>query len=231
MRELSKFIEECGQEQFFPMYRGQSDIGWPLTPSIGRLHHVMNRKVIHSSWDSFEQSILTQFKRLSEPYLKSKPLTRLEWLVEAQHYGLSTPLLDWSTSPLKALYFAVENPLYDLKDAAVYVIQPDSVRWESESLEAFRYLEFYFPKHTNERIVAQDACFTVFPYPQTTAPLDDLKNENSFSAKSLRSIRTIRIPSEQKEKLRKQLSDIGIHRMSMYPGLESVSKHIMSNAV
>ncbi|WP_041061561.1 FRG domain-containing protein [Vibrio owensii] len=231
MRELSKFIEDCGQEQFFPMYRGQSDIDWALTPSIGRLHDVMNNKVIHSSWESFEYSILTQFKRLSEPYIDTKPSTRLEWLVEAQHYGLSTPLLDWSTSPLKALYFAVENPAYDEKDAAVYVIQPDSVRWESESIDEFRYLEFYFPKHTNERIIAQDACFTVFPYPQTIAPLDDLKDTKSFSANSLRSLRTIRVPAEHKRKLREQLADMGIHRMSIYPGLESVSKHIMNSVI
>ncbi|MCG3728915.1 hypothetical protein EXA13_05060 [Vibrio cincinnatiensis] len=31
-------------------------------------------------------------------------------------------MLDCSTSPLKALYFAVENPTYDLKEMALFTL-------------------------------------------------------------------------------------------------------------
>lgn len=67
--------------------------------------------------EMIEMKIMMEFKRLSMPVLDTKPETDWEWLFLAQHYGLPTRLLDWSTNPLVALYFAVEN--HDDKDGVV----------------------------------------------------------------------------------------------------------------
>lgn len=229
MNEIADFISQCGKENFHPMYRGQANIDWPLTPSIGRLLENMNKEVRYSDWLGFEQSLLTDFQRLSTPYLKYSPNSRIEWLVEAQHYGLATPLLDWSSSPLKALYFAVEKKEEDHIDGVVYIIEPRSVSLSPKSLDSYRHLEFYYPKHTNERLIAQDALFTIFPYPETLVKLDDLRESNCFSHQSLRSMRTIKIDSVNKPNLREQLNILGINHMSMYPGIEGVTKHIMNS--
>ena len=48
----------------------------------------------------------------------------ISWLTLMQHYGLPTRLLDWSESPLVALYFALSSDEDAKADAAVWVLNP-----------------------------------------------------------------------------------------------------------
>jgi hypothetical protein len=88
-------------------WRGHSkiDSSWVLLPAALR----------HKSGFDFED--LGQFaaKQLNQFILRGagrlghrlEPSSDFEWMMLAQHYRLPTQLLDWSESPLVALYFAV----------------------------------------------------------------------------------------------------------------------------
>ena len=72
-----------------------------LIPSAGRGPTRDTRKVLRA-----EQQILNAFKRTALPFLPFQPKDDWEWLALAQHHGLPTRLLDWTTNPLVAAYFA-----------------------------------------------------------------------------------------------------------------------------
>ena len=90
------------------LFRGQSNADWPLTPKLGRTTF---RKRFGVSLPDVETKLLAEFERQAVPHLSTRSIQN-SWdrLALAQHHGLPTRLLDWSTSPLVALWFAVEKP-------------------------------------------------------------------------------------------------------------------------
>jgi hypothetical protein len=102
-------------------FRGHSNAGWHLAPSALRYKRLGRREAALGLFDRFRERA---HAKLDHP----PPDTDvLQWLGIAQHYGLPTRLLDWTTKPSVALYFAVEC---QRTDGAVYVFDPIELnRW------------------------------------------------------------------------------------------------------
>lgn len=99
---ITEFLGHLNDHGGETMYRGQSDAAWPLVPSIARF--AANLKGYACIAD-LEDHMLDRFRQFGLPFQDFRKLPIIEQLVHAQHYGLPTRLLDWSTNPLKALFF------------------------------------------------------------------------------------------------------------------------------
>jgi len=205
------------------MFRGQLK-DWPLVPTIARLRTVLGG---FEDWHVFHDHVLERFRRYGRPHFTEKPLTEIEWLVHAQHHGLPTRLLDWTTNPLKALFFAVDDPQHERRDGVFWMLEPDGW-WEQFTIENQPYWEenlaAFFPEHLNPRLIAQEGCFLSFPLPKRKRPIRPLRQGGGSYA--VNSVSCFVIPSTAKPTLRKELSLLGISHRSLFPTLDGIAKSI-----
>src|SRR5713101_4447882 len=126
-----KFIETNGLLEFLQdirpygcheggawIYRGQTDTSWELKPKAGRedyFNWMLEGEMAPASDGAppskrpkIDLERFWAWRALAVAYDGKLPENEFECLAYAQHYGLATRLLDWTTNPLVALYFAVE---------------------------------------------------------------------------------------------------------------------------
>lgn len=120
--DISELMHELNVLPNNFIYRGQASSQWSLQSALER--------ILGNTWSSdyarkFETFSLEVFKSKYHIYSgnEHRPTSKLSWLSIMQHYGVPTRLIDFTTSPYIALYFALETyaPL-SKEDLAIYAI-------------------------------------------------------------------------------------------------------------
>jgi hypothetical protein len=238
IHNVSEFLDSWRVEQDpaagTTWFRGQSDHTWKLLPGL------LRQKLAVS-----ETTLLTRFRQSAAMLAHGRPENSFDWMFLMQHYGIKTRLLDWSESPLVALYFAVSGfEQHPNVDAAMWCLWPRSLnfhahivdRVEGAYIPSFHDEELQnyatesvrismhrqlFPVATiatrnNPRIQAQMGTFTI--HHSHPVPIEEIGDGNHV----LKYI----IPDASREHVLKDLRLLGFNRFSLFPELESVSDNL-----
>lgn len=237
-------IRPYGEENAL-WFRGQSNSTWGLSPKVWRDEYA----------DANEAEMRLEFESVGHPLTQSGiAYDKWHWYFLMQHYSAPTRLLDWTVSPLVALYFAVRDPIEDC--GAIWVVDP--WRWNrahikdlygpavagwAETSPYLLDLEEAFdtdtderqttkkwpvaiePTHIDRRIAAQGSKFFLFGAKKDMTESPAINRPRGRSGKHAILDKLI-VRKNIAEMLRKELNEIGINERAMFPDLEGLGKHI-----
>lgn len=211
-------------------YRGHAKTGWPLLPGY-----------IRKGTNISEGTLISRFRQSAAMLTDRLPRDSFDWLFLMQHYGVPTRLLDWTESPLVALYFALNDAPGDVnEDGALWCLKPTELNknanivdenetnyipsFEDDELKGYSYESLKqnrrikltpvatIATRNNARIQSQLGSFTIHHNDET--PIEDVGDKSHVIKYT--------IPAESRDPLKGELKILGISRFSIFPEMASI---------
>ena len=211
-------------------FRGHSRWNWKLVPGLARTQ--VNLRAEHA--------LIKRFMQNAMPLLPTPPRDEWAWMFLMQHHRASTRLLDWSESPLAALYFAVQDPEHMAAIGTVWCLDALALNREANLKFEFELeipaagsdgvLDSYLPSRVQEspselsplaiigprntaRMAAQLGCFTINHRRHT--PIEAIENGQH--------VWRWKIPARAKTKILRELALLGYTGLTLFPELDRVA--------
>lgn len=233
-------------------YHGHEDDSYRPRPSIYRTEIDEVLEKTGAKRMDLERELLHQF-RTTGAHLLPQANDAVGLYLLARHHGLPSRLLDWSTDPLTALFFAVKDPAKDDRDGHILIMDAQHVAKDSATRKTNSGTRREIARPTHVHSVRMPYVKAAIEWmfweknppkhllkPFTVIPIrPDNQDGRIFQQSSCftfhmegcpevinRTLRRAVIPKDAKQKLRVELSRANVNCFSVYYDLDHLVKHI-----
>lgn len=220
--EFKKWVLDRFPRRGGYIFRGQSNASWQLRTTFHRgdrfdLHRYATEDVFH-----LQRAVTGTIQRFFD---LQNPLQHGALLHLAQHHGFPTPLLDWTSSPYIAAFFAfIEISQKQDSDVRIYVLDKEAWLARHQNVIELTAPEPYFNINlfaplANPRALPQQSIAT-----STNLALPEVWIRMLQANTGVHFLTTVDMPASLRDEVIDELGYMGISAASLLPGLDGACR-------
>lgn len=221
--EISSFTDFVKETEDFDILAISSLVLFRGQPIQGNLLPSIARTAPNKLINQVEKDLLKQLRLMGTNFMHGNDHTDLELLALAQHFGMKTRLLDWTSNPLTALWFACTDKSEG--DVFVYALEADSLFDEDiNTINIFEQKKtvVFRPKLNNPRIIAQHGWFTSHKFSNKSGKYVPLEKNPTIE----KLVTEYKIPAKHRKHIIQSLDKYGINSRTLFPDLEGLCEYL-----